>query len=163
MFSRMMIFSFSILFGSTVLAYPNVGDKVSWTGSINQADGTVVPVKITKEVIDYNKSTKKWSVKYEATMGKETSTQLLDVDNLYSKERYKEIISKCESQGGKIEVITTDPGIYETCKMTIVTPEGVVVEKWWGNIPFGVVSKNTRNEKPSKYEKPDLDSIIAGL
>ncbi|MGZ3770562.1 MAG: hypothetical protein ACXVCP_13325 [Bdellovibrio sp.] len=153
------------LVGSLAPAYPNVGDKVKWEGMISLVDGTQTSVKIVKEVQKYNAETKKWTVKFETTFGKEsTSIQTTEVDDLFNPDKYKDILSNCTSKGGTIEQFTAPAGTYETCKMTTVTEDGVVVEKWWGNIPFGIVSKatkDTRNTKPTKTA--DYKSVIADL
>lgn len=158
---KSFIFSFMLLFSLESYSYPEVGDKVRWTGSVNTQGGQT-SVNITKEVVSYNKDTKKWIVRYEVIMGEEKITKLLEVDELYSPERYKEILSHCSSQGGTLEKITAPAGTYETCKISTTTADGILIEKWWGNIPFGVVGKNTR-DITTKSNKLDLNSIVAGL
>nr|WP_295902440.1 hypothetical protein [uncultured Bdellovibrio sp.] len=160
---QLFTFFFATLLAGTAFAYPNVGDKVQWTGTVKQPDGSLMEVKIIKEVTSFNKKENKWTVKYEATMGSETSTQLIQVDNLYSPDRYKEMMANCMLQGGTVEKISTPAGNYDTCKMTTVASDGSTVEKWWGNIPFGVVSKSTRTNNTAVLKKPDLNSVIAGL
>ncbi|WP_374073522.1 hypothetical protein [Bdellovibrio bacteriovorus] len=160
---QIFTFFFATLLAAAAFGYPNVGNKVQWTGEVTHPDGTSVEVKIVKEVIAQDRKTKKWTVKFVATMGSETTTQIIEVDSLYSPERYKEIMANCILQGGKIEKITTPAGMYDTCKMTMVTADGSTVEKWWGDIPFGVVSKNTRDASTGEVKKPDLNSVVAGL
>lgn len=155
-------FCFALLLSGAVFAYPNIGDKVQWTGVVSQPNGGSTEVKISKEVISFDKKTSKWTVKYEATMGAETTTKLIEEEDLFSPKRYKEIIAQCTSQGGVLEKVKAPAGTYETCKITTTTSEGTLVEKWWGNIPFGVVSKNTRAPNAGGT-KPDLNSVIAGL
>ncbi|KHD88132.1 MAG: hypothetical protein OM95_10165 [Bdellovibrio sp. ArHS] len=146
-------------------AYPSVGDKVQWTGTVQQRDGTQKSVRIVKEVVKFNKDTQKWTVKYEATMGGDVFSENIEVSELYSPERYKQILANCVTSGGSIEKVEAAPGTYETCKLTTKNTDGSIVEKWWGNIPFGVVSKNTKAVvKGTKLaDIPDLQSIVAGL
>lgn len=151
------------LYTSHSFAYPNVGDKVKWEGSINLVDGSTTPIQITKEVLKYNSETKKWTVRYQATVGNDTSTEINEVDELFSPAKYKEVISTCTSKGGELQMFTAPAGTYETCKMITTNSEGVVVEKWWGDIPFGVVSKATKDARDVKLKKPDLNSVIADL
>lgn len=153
----------SFLFITQSFAYPNVGDKVKWEGSINLIDGSITPVQITKEVLKFDSETKKWTVKFQVSVAKETSTEITEVEDLFSPDKYKELISNCSSKGGVLQNFTAPAGTYETCKMTTTTSDGVVIEKWWGNIPFGIVSKATKDSRNIKANKPDLRSVIADL
>lgn len=144
-------------------AYPSVGDKVKWEGSINLIDGSTTPIQITKEVLKFDPEIKKWIVKYQSTVGPDTSTEIVEAENLFSPEQYQELISGCTSKGGVLQKFTAPAGTYETCKMTTTTSEGVVIEKWWGNIPFGVVSKATKDPRNIKITKPNIKSVIADL
>ncbi len=159
---KLLIFFSLFLFSCLSEAYPSVGDKVKWTGSVNTLEGGVTPVIITKEVVKFNSASKKWTVKYEAAMGEDRTSKLIEVEELYSPTKFKEILAKCEAEGGLREKVTAPAGTYETCKMTVTTEDGVRVEKWWGDIPFGVVGKNTQDLK-TRANKLDLNSIVAGL
>lgn len=151
------------LFAINTFAYPDIGDKVKWEGSMNLIDGSTTPIQIEKEVLKYDQATKKWTIKYQATVGKETTTEFTEVEDLFSPEKYKEIISQCSSKGGVLQSFTAPAGTYETCKITTTNSDGVVIEKWWGNIPFGIVSKATKDSRNIKVNKPDLRSVIADL
>ncbi|WP_415063926.1 hypothetical protein [Bdellovibrio sp.] len=144
------------------LAYPGVGDKVQWTGTIRLLDGSNTPVHISKEVSAFNARTHMWTIKLETTLGEKKSSKVMEVAELYTPEKFKTLIAGCLSQGGVLEKITAPAGTYETCKITETTPEGLVVEKWWGDIPFGVVSKSTK-DFTTKVDLKDLDSLLAGL
>ncbi|WP_253721008.1 DUF333 domain-containing protein [Bdellovibrio bacteriovorus] len=162
LFSALVVSSFSL----QAWAYPSVGDKVQWTGTVQQRDGTQKSVRIVKEVVKFDKDTKKWTVKYEATMGNDVVSEHLEVTDLYSPERFKQILANCVTNGGILEKVEAPPaGTYDTCKMTTKNADGSIVEKWWGNIPFGVVSKSTKAVVKGKKlaDIPDLQSIVAGL
>lgn len=152
-----------LLADNNSFAYPSIGDKVKWEGSINLLDGTVTPVQIVKEVLNYNSENKKWTVKYQATLGSETSTETTEVDSLYTPADFKTLLDQCTSKGGVLEKFTAPAGTYETCKMVSTNSDGVTVEKWWGNIPFGIVSKSTKDPRNNKTKKANLNSIIADL
>ncbi|XGC79595.1 hypothetical protein ACES2L_09680 [Bdellovibrio bacteriovorus] len=144
-------------------AYPNVGDKVTWNGTMNMVDGTKEEIKITKEVLAFNKETRKWTVKYDADIGKDRTSKISEVEDLYSPEKYKEILASCVQKGGILEDITTSVGMYKTCKLTSIGSDGSIVEKWWGNLPFGVVSRKTQDASSQIAKRPDLNSILTGL
>lgn len=157
------ISTLSILLAAVSFAYPNVGDKVRWEGSINLVDGSTTPIKIVKEVLKHDPETKKWTVKYETTLGHDVSSEISEVDELFSPDKFKELIAHCTANGGTLQTFKAPAGTYETCKTTTVNSEGVTVEKWWGNIPFGIVSKATKDSRNIKTKKPDVRSVIADL
>ncbi|MGZ3774434.1 MAG: hypothetical protein ACXVCY_11275 [Pseudobdellovibrionaceae bacterium] len=159
----LFFFTFFLFYGLQTYAYPNVGDKVKWEGNISLIDGSTTPVQIVKEVLKYNPQAKKWTVRYQATIGKNTSTEINEVDELYSPEKFKTLLAECTSHGGVLQKFKAPAGTYETCKITTTNSEGVVVEKWWGDIPFGVVSKATKDSRDFKDKKIDPTSLIADL
>ncbi len=144
------------------LAYPGVGDKVQWTGIIRLLDGSSTPVHISKEVSAFNTQTQMWTIKLETTLGEKKSSKVIEVAELYTPDKFQSLLSECTSKGGSREKITAPAGTYDTCKITETTPEGLIVEKWWGDIPFGVVSKSTK-DFTTKVDLKDLDSLLAGL
>lgn len=157
---------FWILAAATLLtsfaqAYPRIGDKVQWKGSLQLKNGDSSPVHITKEVVNFDEATKKWRVKYVATVGDKVTTEFIETDDLYSPEKHKKMISGCLDQGGKLEDVATSIGKYQTCKITTQTASGMTVDKWWGDLPFGVVSRNTRDS--AEVETPDLNAIARDL
>ncbi|WP_413581858.1 hypothetical protein [Bdellovibrio sp. HCB288] len=142
--SGVFAFTFVMLSGFAAMAYPNVGDKVTWSGNFKDTQGVTTEIHITKEVVGFNSDTKQWKVKKHTKVGKEDATETIEVADLYNPEKYKEVLENCEKQGGVIETLETNPGKYKTCKISTTDSSGVVIEKWWGDIPFGIVSKSTR-------------------
>lgn len=143
-------------------AYPSVGDKVSWTGELNR-NGETLDVKITKEILSRDDKSNLWKIRVEASIGGENNTHVIEARDMYTPEKFKTIITDCVRKGGKLEKLSAPAGTYNTCKMSTTLADGTLIERWWGDIPFGVVSKNTRDSGNPKISKPDLDSIIAGL
>lgn len=161
MFKTFSIFLLFFLLARVGMAYPDVGDKVSWTGEIISAHGAKQAVHITKEVLAKKNETQ-WQVKITATVGTNKTEQILTVDELFTPEKYNALMSSCQTNGGVLEKLAAPAGTYDTCKMTTTLSDGTVVERWWGDIPFGVVSKSTRTAGPGDTQ-PDLNSIVAGL
>ncbi|MFM6929690.1 MAG: hypothetical protein ACKOX6_14575 [Bdellovibrio sp.] len=145
MYTRFLLLSF-VLAASQAFAYPAIGDKVTWSGTIKNTVGESSEILITKEVIDFNQSDKQWKIKIHTQIGKDSSEEIINVAELFTHERYQDILKNCESQGGVIEEVTTNPGKYTTCKTRTITDDGTLVEKWMGDIPFGVVSKSTQEQ-----------------
>jgi hypothetical protein len=137
------IFTFVTLGSAFVHAYPNIGDKVTWSGDFKTADGNNSEVHITKEVVGFNSKSKIWKVKIDTTVGTESLSETIETADLFTPEKYKQVLKECEAHGGVIETMETSPGKYKTCKIS-TTEDGIVIEKWWGDIPFGIVSKATR-------------------
>lgn len=143
-------------------AYPSVGDKVSWTGEINR-NGETLGVKITKEILSRDEQSHLWKIRIDASIGGENNSHIVETKDMYTPEKFKSIIADCVRNGGKLEKLKAPAGTYNTCKMSTTLNDGTLIERWWGDIPFGVVSKSTRDSGKLPISKPDLDSIIAGL
>lgn len=131
---------------SQAFSYPAIGDKVTWSGTMKNALGESSDVQITKEVIDFKHHSKLWKVKVHTQIGKESSDEVIEVAELFTPERYQDILKNCELHGGVIEEVSTNPGKYKTCKTRTITSDGMLIEKWIGDIPFGVVSKTTQDQ-----------------
>lgn len=154
--------SLTVLFlSSACLAYPDVGDRVSWTGEIVSSRGEKQSIHITKEVLSKNADSQ-WKVKISATVGSQKTEQTTLVRDLFTPEQYKSLMTSCQNNGGVVEKLSAPAGTYDTCKLTNILPDGTLVERWWGDIPFGVVSKSTRTAGTSTHN-PDVNSIVAGL
>ena len=143
-------------------AYPSVGDKVSWMGEINR-NGESLDVKITKEILSHDEKNNLWKIRIDASIGSENNSHIVETSDMYTPDQFKGIIADCVRKGGKLEKLNAPAGSYNTCKMSTTLADGTLVERWWGDIPFGVVSKSTRDSGKIPVAKPDLDSIIAGL
>ncbi|MNT63603.1 hypothetical protein D3C72_2014350 [compost metagenome] len=82
---------------------------------------------------------------------------------MYSPEQYQQTIANCESNSGKIEEITVPAGTFKSCMLTTIGSDGTVDEKWWGDVPYGVVRRNLTEGTKGATTKLDLNSIINGL
>ncbi|UYL07736.1 hypothetical protein B9G69_011830 [Bdellovibrio sp. SKB1291214] len=156
------VFTFVTLASAFVHAYPSIGDKVTWSGEFKTAEGENSEIHITKEVVGFNSTNKIWKVKIDTKVGQESSSETIETADLFTPEKYHQVLKECESHGGVIETLETSPGKYKTCKMS-TTENGIVIEKWWGDIPFGIVSKATRaptgianNDSPLKVATQGL-------
>ena len=160
---------FAILTGATsfitlqAFAYPNIGDKVTWSGEFQKVDGTSYKIQITKEVVAFNDKDKIWKVKVEAQLGDQKTADTFETKDLYSPQQYQNLISHCAEQGGHVEELKLNLGTFKTCRLTNTTPEGVLVEKWWGDMPFGVISKTTRDLRGLALQNPDIRTVLVGL
>lgn len=157
---QLRILAAVFLISSVVHAYPHIGDKVQWDGNIKIKTGDITPVRISKEVVSFDEKSKKWTVKYVATVGEKVTTEFIETDELYSPAKHKQMISSCKENGGSLEQLTAPAGNYETCKITTKTADGSIVERWWGDIPFGIVGRNTADAGEAN---PDLNAIAKGL
>lgn len=153
----------ALLASSFAFAYPTIGDKVEWAGTIDKLDGTSIEIKVVKEVLAHDTVTGKWTVQKDVTIGSETTHETKTEDALYSNEQYQKTIATCEANSGKLEEITVPAGTFKSCMLTTVAPDGTVDEKWWGDVPFGVVRKNLTEVNKASTTKLDLIAIINGL
>lgn len=159
---RTVVFFVGIFWIGTSYGYPSVGDKVEWRGTVQNSHDQPRNVVITKEVLAFNDSTSQWTVQYKISLGEDVVTQTQVVDKLHTPEQSKKILSECDSLGGHLENIETAVGPFKTCKLATTTEEGTIVEKWWGDIPFGVVSKSTRNIT-TQAPPAGIDSLLGDL
>lgn len=161
----MMVKSFlagAVLFGASLsMAYPAVGDKVEWTGSIAYSNGTSVPVKITKEVLSYNDTTKKWTVKEDKTVGSKTETDIDDESWMFDSAKYARVIAECVSRNGVLEDVTVPGGTFSTCGYT-KTDDDETKTKWIGDVPWGIVKSIETDTEDGEVETLELSSIILG-
>lgn len=160
---RTLVFFVSVFWIGVTYGYPSVGDKVEWRGTVQNSQNEPLNVVITKEVLSFNDSSSRWTVQYKLSLGDQSLTKTLSVDTLYTPEQSKKILSECISQGGQIENIDTTIGSFKTCKLATTTEEGTIIEKWWGDIPFGVVSKSTRSLNTSQITPSNIESLLGGL
>lgn len=154
----------AILLGATqALAYPMVGDKAEWNGTIVSEDGTSVAVKITKEVTAYNETTKKWTVVEEKTVGDKVETDTDEVRKLFSSDDFAKVIAMCETKGGKLETVTVPAGTYDTCTyMKTDDDDEETTQKWIGDVPFAVVKKVKDDKEDKKVTTLELTSVTLG-
>lgn len=160
---KSLLISVSFLFCASAFAYPAVGDKVEWAGSIDRLDGTSTQIKVVKEVLSHDTVTKKWTIKKDVTINSETTSETKIEETLYSPEQYKQTLANCEANSGKIEEITVPAGTFKSCMLTSISADGTVDEKWWGDAPFGVVRRNLTEGTNGTTTNLDLNSIINGL
>ncbi|NUN05539.1 MAG: hypothetical protein HUU57_07240 [Bdellovibrio sp.] len=144
-----------ISFSGNLFAYPNVGDRVEWRGVAQIQNQSPQPLVISKEIIAFDPRQSLWSVQYKVTLGAKTESKVLEERDLYTPAHFKKVLATCADQGGILEDLETTVGSYKTCKLTAKLSDGTLVEKWWGDIPFGVVSKNTRS--PAGNDKLPID------
>jgi hypothetical protein len=162
--ARCGVLAFTIVTLNSIfaLAYPGVGDKVTWSGNLKNPEGVTSEVQIIKEVVAFNNDTKVWTVKINTKVGSEASTETIETADLFTPAKYSELLTHCKQNGGTLETLETNPGKYKTCKIT-TTENGVVIEKWWGDIPFGIVSKATRAPTGIKPIDSPLRVAVQGL
>lgn len=130
----------SFLCTLNAFAYPAVGDRVEYQGTVTQKDGTVIPLTLVKEVVSYNDTTKEFTVREEEDLNGAKKVDQNDESSLYTSERFKEISTNCVPQGGVIETITVPAGEFATCRVTTTDSEDAEPElTWFGDVPFGAV------------------------
>jgi hypothetical protein len=157
------LFFLIILSSALCFAYPSVGDKVTWTGQIHLVDGSSRELKVTKEVTSFDKESKQWHVKVNTSVGDKNHIEEFLLKDLYSPTAYKEVMANCQKNGGAVEELKFSIGTYKTCKISSTMEDGTFVERWWGDIPFGVVSKNTRDMGTQISQDSETKTALVGL
>ncbi|AHZ85466.1 hypothetical protein [Bdellovibrio bacteriovorus] len=138
------------------IAYPMVGDKVEWTGTVVGTDGTSMDAKGSKEILEQDPTTMKWLVKSWYMVGKWEKMETKYTKKMYTPEKWAMISTHCVAHGGVLEDVTVPAGTYSTCKMTKThdlmdkDDDDGTTTMWWGDVPFGVVKVMHTGEKGTK-------------
>lgn len=158
--ARNVVAGLVFLASSFAMAYPMVGDKSEWTGTVVGPNGTK-EAKASMEVLSQDPTTMKWRVKSWMQVGTWERCETRDKSRLYTPEKWADILANCESKGGVIGEITVPAGTFNTCMMTKMDrdqDESMVV--YWGDVPFGVVKVVKTDD--GKVKTMELSSVTAG-
>lgn len=160
--ARNVVAGLVFLASSFAMAYPMVGDKSEWTGTVVGPNGTK-EAKASMEVLSQDPTTMMWRVKSWIQVGTWEGWQTRDKKSLYTPERWADILANCESKGGVVGEITVPAGTFNTCMMTEMknnrdTDHSAVV--YWGDVPFGVVKVVKTHY--GKVKTLELSSVVSG-
>ncbi len=156
---RFILMTLTVLASLSAGAYPEVGDTVQWKGEVKSLNGSSMPLTIKKEITGYDSGNKLWQIKTLTKVGSKETTETKHIADVFTQDRYKEIMRTCVEKGGRLEKITTNTGTYETCRSTLTTTDGVQIVQWWGDLPFGIVTKNTKDQGKKPFSDEDLGLI----
>lgn len=153
------------------VAYPMVGDKAEWKGSVVGTDGTSTEVLGSKEILEQDPTTMKWLVKSWMKMGKWERMETKETKKMYTPEKWTKIQTNCVAKGGVLEDVTVPAGTFSTCKFTKTDEDFMPMGKhddddgtmtmWWGDVPFGVV-KATYVSESGKTKTIELSTVTLG-
>lgn len=165
--SRNIIAGFVFLASSYAMAYPMVGDKVEWMGTVVKTGGATMEVSGSKEVLSQDPTTMKWLVKSWWKSGTWEKCETKEVMNMYSSTRWQEILATCVAKGGVIEDVTVTAGTYNTCKMTKVSTGGGhghdrTDVMWWGDVPFGMVKMMSTDGTTGTVKTMEMKTVTLG-
>lgn len=139
------------LFSLGAYAYPEIGTRAEYTGTVTLADGSSLPYAKSLEVTAFDETLKEWVITEEVSIDQTKSTDTDDADekDLFTPDMYKMIAQSCLTAGGVLEKITVAAGEFDTCKMTSTYMDEDVQEStevWWGDVPFGIVKKISHDD-----------------
>ncbi|UYL09723.1 hypothetical protein B9G69_003930 [Bdellovibrio sp. SKB1291214] len=161
MFSK-VIAAALLLSSNIALAYPALGDKVTWKGSEDKLDGTSTPVSATKEVTAWDMDAHKWTVKFDMTKGDQTTTEQIVTSCLWNPEEWQLLMAKCAEKGGTMEDVAVTTGTYSACRMTVTADDGRVIKTWMGDVPFGLIKKEVTDVTAGTKTTLAIESITEG-
>lgn len=133
------------------LVYPQIGNKVEYSGTIQLEDGSSLPYTKSLEITSFDEILKEWVIAEEVSVDQTKSTDTDDADekDLYTHAKYQTLIQTCVGAGGVIEKIKVAAGEFDTCKMTMSEMDDTVIETreiWYGDVPFGVVKSISHDD-----------------
>lgn len=141
-------------------AYPMVGDKVEFKATETEGSETK-EMTGSYEVVGYNETTKKWAVMTTWIKDGQQRTKEKQVSEMFTSEKAQEIMTNCESKGGKLEDVTVGAGTFATCLM-IKDQGDEMKHTWWGDVPFGVVKFMEHEKDNSETKTVELMSVTLG-
>lgn len=161
--SRLLMAAPLLMATSIAFAYPKVGDKAQYKGTLTQGTTPATELVVDKEVLLFNDLAKKWIVKVDETMNGSTKTELVDVDDakMYTPAMYQQVMAQCVAKGGTVEAITTPAGNFNTCHGKMMEPDGDWKEAWIGDVPFGIVKMNKFDAEDNETISVELQSFTA--
>ncbi len=150
-----------MLAATQALAYPTIGDKAEWTGTMVTQDGMSVPVIVIKEVMSYDETTMKWTVHTTKMVGDKVENETKEMFHMYTPEKYQKMIQNCVVHGGTLEDVTVGAGTYSVCSMERECGH-VKKAMSYGDVPFGIVKKMVTDEMDGSVKTMELTSVTLG-
>ncbi|MES3037488.1 MAG: hypothetical protein V4736_06225 [Bdellovibrionota bacterium] len=163
--NKMITFAVTSLLTSLAFAWPAVGDSSTFVAvsSVSGATSTM-EVKITATAIDAAADTLTLEMVTLAADGQtQTETQTAPLSSFQQlAQALPMLLGNCAAVGGVVEVLKTDAGTFDTCKMTDDSAEqtGFI---WFANVPFGFVKQTHTVIATGATEELVLKSYVNGL
>jgi len=132
------------------LAFPKVGDRAHFVGTLAAADGSTAAITLTLEITEYDSAADKYKVartitnSAQPTLVPVTSESWSSPAELASDAELAALLAGCTQRGGVLENITVKAGRFDTCK---ISHDAVTIH--FGNVPFGILSFSA---SPVTYE-----------
>lgn len=169
--ARNILAGIVFLAANYAVAYPMVGDKVEWKGTVVGSDGTSTEVLGSKEILEQDPTTMKWLVKSWYKMGKWEKMETKYAKKMWTPEKWTTVQTNCVARGGMLEDVTVPAGTFSTCKFTKSDEDFVGLGKhdddddgtmtmWMGDVPFGVVKVMHTGDKGTKTI--ELNAVTLG-
>lgn len=118
---------------SAFASNPGIGTYSKYKVSGNSLSGTT-----KNEITSFDESLQKFTYHYTSEVNGSVfqGDEILNADEMYTKEMNEMWVTKCESEiGGKLEEIQVPAGRFETCK--VESEDGQIT--YLGGVPFGFV------------------------
>lgn len=140
----MKAFAFALTFLASVsaFAYPAVGDKASFTGSMRTPQGQSVAIAADVGLVKFNKSADTFTRYARIAIGTDVQegNEEVAAADLLSKDLVLQLIQSCASQGGRNETITVPAGSFATCAFPVEDQQATGT-LWIADVPFGLAKQ----------------------
>ena len=144
---------------SSAYAYPTVGDKVEFKMT-EVEDAQTKEVTGSVEVVGYNDISKKWTLQKTWMKNGKEKTHQQETTMMFTPEKAQEILTNCESGGGKLEDVTVAAGTFASC--LVVKEHGDETKHiWWADVPFGVVKAIETEKDPNEAEETKTYELLS--
>lgn len=161
-FSKIFVAATVVFASSFAIAYPMVGDKVEYQGTVKKDPHPEQPINIKMEIKSFDAQKQEWIVQQDTTIGGQTYSETEDVDasDMFTPERVQYILTNCVARGGTLESVTVAAGAFDTCKMAKTTTEESK-EIWIAAVPFGIVKMIEHDIEDGEHFSVELQSFTA--
>lgn len=158
----MVVYAVAVFFCSlAAYGYPAVGDRVDLEGDTLLRDGALQSLRLSKQVVNYDRRDKRWSILVREERNGEGRSRAEKQADLYTPELYREMMAECRNRGGRAERITVPAGTFDVCHLLTAVTSDLTEEIWYGDVPFGVVKRIETNYTEGKKDTLELQIVVS--
>lgn len=148
---NLIFFGLISCLSSMVFAFPKVGDVATFKGTFEGGGGGSLPFvqTMTLKSEDLSGAVPLYTVETSLEVdggSKETQEQVLNLDDLLTKETVDQILAECASHGGTKETVQLEAGAFLSC--AVETGRGGKI--WISHAPFGIVKNIIIDEEENR-------------
>lgn len=161
-FSKLFVAATVVFASSFAMAYPVIGDKVEYQGTIKKDPNPEKAINIKMEIKSFDAQKQEWIIQQDTTVDGRTYSETEDIDanDMFTPERVQYVLTNCAARGGVLESVTVPAGTFDSCKLTKANSEESK-EVWIAAVPFGIVKMIDHDIEDGEHLAVELQSFTA--